>query len=409
MKRYLILAGMVIVFMTITACTSEPKKKKITYGAVDDATPATQSIIDAYNLSQETYEVEWVKLSGDNQKDFDHIKDSLAEGATTYDVLALNVTWIGDLADRGYIRELNAYMGTGLIEEGNYSPGIMKAGEYAGKQYALPYYQNIGLLYYRKDILQEMEASVLSSGNYRYSDIAKLAKRYKGEKGTDTGFVFQSNTYEGLTANVTEITNDLRDLRQGLVTLKGFVDGDYTPEDIMNYDENQTHDAFIQGKAVLSRNWTYQYQLIKSDDTPVGIEQVGMAPLPFGGVVGGYLLAINAYSAQDEGAWDFLKYATGLPGQRILAREGYIPTRVALIHNQEDVELPTDSILKYDSVKKALMTSIARPVSPSYEAFSETIQMSVHKYLIGINTINKTIYEIDRLVKDYHVLTELSP
>ncbi len=63
-------------------------------------------------------------------------------------------------------------------------------------------------------------------------------------------------------------------------------------------------------------------------------------------------------------------------------------------------------ILKYESVKKALMTSISRPVSPSYEELYDAIQLSVHKYLVGISNINTTTYEIDRLVKDYHLIAQ---
>ncbi len=404
MKARIVLILTIISIISLTSCSEVETKKQIKFAAIEDATSATKTLIDTYNASQEVYEVEWVTLPPDTKEDFEQLESLLSEASTKYDVLSLDVTWIGEFADRGYIESLDDYMKNEDIAIGDYSKGIMEAGNYIGKQYAIPYYQNVGLLYYRKDIILDMEARVLDSGNYMYNDLAKLSMRYQGEGGTDVGFVFQSGAYEGLTVNVTEFTNSLRSVKKGLETMKSFVDADYTPEDILNYTENQTHDAFIQGKAVFSRNWSYQYQLIKSSDSLINPEQVGIAPLPYGGVVGGYLLGINKHSADKEGAWDFLTFATGIEGQKILALEGYIPGHSTLLKDTETIEV--GSILEHESVRNALMTSITRPVSPSYEELSDTIQLSVHKYLLGINSINTTIYELDRLVKDYQIITQ---
>lgn len=404
MRTPLVLILTVLMVITTTGCSEAEAKKQITFAAIEDATPATKRLIDTYNASQEVYHVEWVTLPPDARQNFEQLHTLLSEANTKYDVLSLDVTWIGEFAHRGYIEPLDDYMGGEGITIGDYSRGIMEAGRYMEKQYAIPYYQNVGLLYYRKDLIQEMEASVLDSGNYMYSDLAKLSKRYQGEGGTDTGFVFQSGAYEGLTVNVTEFTDSLRSVKKGLETMKTFVDADYTPEDILNYTENQTHDAFIQGKAVFSRNWSYQYQLINSNNSAINLEQVGIAPLPYGGVVGGYLLGINQHTQNKDGAWDFLTFATGIEGQKIMASEGYIPTHSALLIDEEVFQ--ADGILQYESVRNALMTSITRPVSPSYDELSDTIQLSVHKYLLGINDMNTTLYEIDRLVKDYQLITQ---
>lgn len=78
--------------------------------------------------------------------------------------------------------------------------------------------------------------------------------------------------------------------------MKKFISSKAAPSDVLNYNEGSTDASFKDGKSVFSRNWPYQYGLIKAGDVAVKTDQVGIAPLPKGGCVGGWLLGMNSKS-----------------------------------------------------------------------------------------------------------------
>ncbi|WP_304944360.1 extracellular solute-binding protein, partial [Vallitalea guaymasensis] len=274
-------------------------------------------------------------------------------------------------------------------------------------QYTLPFYLDLGLLYYRKDIVEETEAQVLESGNYTYTDLSKLADKYKGQENTETGFVFQSGVYEGLTINVTEFTNSFHTLKTGLETMKMFVDADYTPNDILYYNENDTNDAFIQGKTVFSRNWPYQSKLVNNEQLQLNLkkEQIGIAPLPNGGVIGGYVLGINKNSSNKDGAWEFIRYISSEEGQKTIVIQGqHIPGYNSLLTDAEIMD--SNELFKSQGYQNALDSSIVRPISDKYTTVSDTIQMNVHKYLSGAQDLGITIKELEKLITDNKIISK---
>jgi len=98
----------------------------------------------------------------------------------------------------------------------------------------------------------------------------------------------------------------------------------WEPKDILNFTEGETHTNFEQGNAVFARNWPYQFGRIKGqeDGVTVKVEDVGIAPLPNGGSVGGWLLGINKNSKNIDGAWELIKFVAGKEGQKIMSTKG---------------------------------------------------------------------------------------
>lgn len=374
------------------------EKQVIKFAAQADSTPATQAVIDAFNASQEEYVVEWVEFTNDSAQMHDQLITSLSSGSDEYDVLSMDVVWAGEFAGAGYIEPLDVKMSEAGINAADYNAGSMTAGNYKGKQYTLPFFSDLGLLYYRSDIVSAEEAAVLESGEYTYADLAAMAEKYVGEGGTEFGFVYQSKQYEGLTCNVTEFTKGYTDIKAGLETMKTFTDAAWTPEDILNYTEGETHTQFTEGKAVFARNWPYQYGIIKGDESPLTPEQTGVAPLPNGGTVGGWLLGLNKNSDVADGAWTFLQYVTGTEGQKIMATQGgYLPGYNVVL-SDEDVKA-NNEMLQFDGFQKALTSTLSRPVSPEYSKTSDEVQVNVHKYLSGSSDLETTVAELENSLK----------
>jgi multiple sugar transport system substrate-binding protein len=180
--------------------------------------------------------------------------------------------------------------------------------------------------------------------------------------------------------------------------MKEFVTSGVTPKDIMVYTEGETHNAFLNGESVFARNWPYMNGMAASGEYTVKAEQVGYAPLPAGGTVGGWILGINSNSQNKEGAEAFLKFIAGPEGQKINATVGsYLPGFNALL---EDAGVKaSNALLTNDGFAKALSTTIARPVVANYSEVSDAIQIKAHEYLSGNGELDAAVDTISSQLK----------
>ena len=352
----------------------------IKFAAQADSTPATQAVIDAYNASQELYTVEWVDMTNDSGAMREQILTSMQAGSSDYDVLSMDVVWAGEFAAAGYIAPIDQLMQADDLKVSQFNAGSMTAGNYNAKQYTLPFFPDLGLLYFRKDIVSTEDAAKLVSGDYTYADLQAMAEKYMGQGGTTDGIVFQAKLYEGLVCNLTEYTAGWTDIEGGLVALKAMVDSAASPVDILNYSEGETHNSFIKGTSVFARNWPYQWGMIASDGT-ISQDVVDVAPLPGGSTVGGWLLGINKNSTHQEGAWDFMKFVA-TSGQKIMSVQGgYLPGYNEMLADADVIA--ANAMLSMPGFQNALATTISRPVSAHYSETSDAIMNAAHAYLSG--------------------------
>ncbi|SDK16665.1 extracellular solute-binding protein [Sediminibacillus albus] len=374
----------------------------VTFAAQSDDTPATKAAIEAFNNSQDKYKVEWTQMTNDSAQMHDQLLTSLSSEAGEYDVLSLDVVWAGEFAGAGYLEPIDMMMDEAGLNAEEFNAGSMTSGNYKGKQYTLPYFPDVGLLFFRSDIVSDEDAEKLISGDYTYEQLGKMAETYSSENDISNGFVYQSKQYEGLTVNANEFTNQFEDTEAGLKTMYNFTTADWTPEDILNYTEGEASTAFENGNAVFERNWPYIYGRLKNPEesgATVDVENVQAAPLPNGGSVGGWLLGINANSEAKEGAWAFIEFLSGPEGQKILSTEGsYLPGYNPLLENQE--VLDSNDLLTMEGFQNALQSTIARPVSADYSEISNEIQVAVHKYLSSGEGLDNAVQTIEDVTSE---------
>ncbi len=370
------------------------------FAAQNDNTPATKELIDAFNKKQDKYKVEWTQMTNDSAQMHDQLLNSLSSGSSDYDVLSMDVVWAGEFAGAGYLDPIDVNMNKAGFKKTDFNSGSMTSGNYKGKQYTLPFFPDLGLLYYRKDIVSKEDAAKLDSGSYTYDYLYNMAQKYTGTNNTKYGFVYQSKQYEGLTVNVTEFSKSYSDVKGGLEMMYKFTKAPFEPKDLLNFMEGESHTNFEQGNAVFERNWPYAFGRIKGKESgvTVTVDQVGIAPLPNGGSVGGWLLGINKNSKHLDGAWEFIKFAAGEEGQKIMSTKGgYLPGYNALLNNDEVKS--ANAMLSYPGFQKALTTTIARPVSPEYSKTSDTIQVQAHKYLSSGAGLDEAVKAIESAAK----------
>ncbi|MGH9653388.1 MAG: extracellular solute-binding protein, partial [Bryobacteraceae bacterium] len=234
-------------------------------------------------------------------------RELLKEQSSTPDVLVLDVIWPGMLADD--LVDLKPYLGN---EMEVYFPELVKDGTVDGRLVAVPFVRDVGLLYYRSDLLREYG---FSHPPRSWRELARMAARIQaGErrKGHSNfwGYVWQGAPYEGLTCDAVEwqasagggriIENDgtvsVNNPRAAAAIQEAarWV-GTISPPGVVQFEEHDAWNVFRAGRAALMRGWGWYYHASQAPGSLVR-GRVGVTRIPGGGVLGGSMLGVSRFS-----------------------------------------------------------------------------------------------------------------
>jgi multiple sugar transport system substrate-binding protein len=353
----------------------------VTWCIGKDTTGAFSTVVKNFNDANPDANVTLLELpeSADDQRRL-QIQRLRAESPQC-DVLGMDVIWTAEYAAQGWLFDVTE----ALDRRGDvFIPSTLETARYEDKYWAVPFNTNAGFVYWRSD---QVDAAPES-----WEDMYAAAQ--EGD-----GFVYQGARYEGLTVNFLELlysagaevvnedgtqaTADSEEVRNVLDFMsKGIADG-AVPKAVTTYMEEESRRAFESGRATFMRNWPYAYALGK-DSTIANDFEVTTFPSYEGnegaGVLGGYDLAISAYSENPEGSLAFIEFATNPEQQAIQATEASLPPVLTEVYDDPAVKraLPFASELR-DAVEQGQ----PRPVSPVYPQISEAIYTNVYAALQG--------------------------
>jgi multiple sugar transport system substrate-binding protein len=404
--------------LTTVACGSsdsgsdEGKGEQVTivYARGKDDTGSTQKLVEAFEKKHPNIKVKYKEMPTDTGVSHDQYVTMLSAQSSEIDVFDLDVIWPAEFAQAGYVQDLDRFIQRDNIDMSQYIQGAVEAGNFNGKQWAMPKFIDAGLLYYRKDIVKEPPKT--------WDELIELAKKHKGEKGTKSGFVMQAAQYEGLVCNFIEFAGSyggrILDEKGNVVinspeTVKGLekmievVKSGAVPGNILAIKEPETHQMYKEGESVLARNWPYMFAIVQNPDESKIVDKVAVAPLPKGdkesaAALGGWMIGINKYSKNKEAAWEFVKFVSGPEGQKISALYSHSPT---YLPTYDDPEVQKANPLYADeNFVKGVSAAIPRPVSPEYPKISEIIQVEVSKALAGKQSAKEAVKNMEKQLKE---------
>jgi multiple sugar transport system substrate-binding protein len=300
-------------------------------------------------------------------------------GRGEVDVFNLDVTWTAEFAENGYIRSLGSQVSTrGFLE------GPLDTCRYGGRLWALPFNTDVGLLYYRSDLVEEPPRT--------WKDLEEQVEtiRTSTANGVD-GYAGQFADYEGLTVNaleavrgaggsIVDATGDVVVQDEQVAVLEGLERlRVIAPVGVPELDEDGSIQLFQSGRTLFMRHWPRAYRSLAQDLEGAPPVQFGVAPLPGGsGVLGGQNLAVSAHSARPRAAQALVEFLTGDRSQQILFERGGLPATRAVVYSDQAVR---DRYPYVEILEEALTTAELRPTQPHYARFSEVFRAAVTGYL----------------------------
>ena len=381
-----------VVFSLLAGCTrdgtSDPGAGTtiiFKHGKIAGDAAQFRNILDRFEQEHPgiTVKDETLPASTDEQHQFYAI--NLEGKSAEFDVLSLDVIWVQEFARAGWLREVGHLLGAG--EAGAFFAGPIEANTFGGRLYAIPWYVDAGVLYYRKDLLAKHGQKVPKT----WQDLVRTAQAVTAKERDLYGFVWQGKQYEGLVCNVLEYiwSNGGDVLRDGKVVLNsqanrealGFMRdliarNGVSPPLVTTAIEEPTRHLFEGGKALFMRNWPYAWNIFQREGSPVK-GAVGVAPLPsFAGhrsasTLGGWQLGINRNSRHPEAAEKFVQFLSSPAAQKELALTvGYKPSRRSLYKDRDLLrEQPF-----LTSLYGVMLSARPRPVTPYYMVITQVLQ-----------------------------------
>lgn len=358
-----------------------------------------------------------VTLPASTTDQFGQYKIWLGAKNSDIDVYSLDVIWAPQI-DRHFL-DLSK---VARKEAKQHFPSIIKSQTVKGKLVSLPYFTDAPMLYYRKDLLDKYGEKPPKT----WAELKKIAKKIqdaerKAGNSKMWGFVFQGNSYEGLTCDALEWINSYgggqivegngkisvnnKRAIAALDLIKTFVN-EISPPGVLSYQEEEARGVWQLGNAVFMRNWPYAYSLGNADDSPIK-GKFDVVPLPKGegrgsksaATLGGWNLGVSAYTKNQDTAVDVVKFLTSERMQKYNALVGSkLPTHPGLYKDKEVLAKAPF----FGTMVNVLNNSVGRPsagTKSKYNEVSKEFWTAVHAVLSGNKSAADSLKDLESKLK----------
>ncbi|WP_435217028.1 ABC transporter substrate-binding protein [Streptomyces sp. bgisy034] len=377
----------------------------LTLATAGDLTGYLGSVLEGWNRTHPGEKVTLVELPDSADETHAQMTTDLRGGdRSRFDILNIDVSWTSEFAAHGWIRPL----ARDRFPLDTFLPPVVDTATYDGQLYAVPYVTNAGLLLYRKDILAKEGLDPPRT----WAELEKQAKTVAPKYGLD-GYAGQFLPYEGLTVNAAEavysaggsilgdegerVTVNSMAARDGIDFLARGVREGWIPKQALTYKEEESKQAFQDGRLLFLRNWPYAYVGASAAGSPVA-GKIGAVPLPGPdgpgtSVLGGSNLAVSTHARHPDSAARLLAYLTSERVQRQVLKRGALPPVRADLYEdpalvREFPYLPT--------LRESVRTAAPRPKSPRYDQVSLVVQAIVHDAMTGRDTPEAAVRRLAR-------------
>lgn len=284
----------------------------------------------------------------------DKILTEHAAGTGRYDVVMMDVCWIGEFASKRVVDPLVSWLTDGKATPAwfdyddivpAYSGGL---GAYGGKVYGIPSAGESAFIAYRKDLFQKHGYS--PDRIKTYDDLMAAAKFFNGKEPglfgismrgrrghhIDYGWfqflypfgggVFKPGSFEPAINSP-----------ESIKSLEFYCDlMKYAPEGIENFSHEEATTSFMQGKAAMWFDATALAPWIENAEKSLVAGKVGYMAPPSGpkgayAAVAGWNLALASKSKNKDAAWAFIMFMTSKAKAEEYVTKGGVVTRTSVL------------------------------------------------------------------------------
>ncbi|MBC6450373.1 ABC transporter substrate-binding protein [Actinokineospora xionganensis] len=304
----------------------------------------------------------------------------LAAGDSDMDVLGLDVTWVAEFAEAGWIAEWTG-ADKSAVEDGTLE-GPLDTARWTGKLYAAPKNTNVQLLWYRGDLVTQPPST--------WAEMLDQARALKAA-GKPSTVLMTGAQYEGLVVQFATLvasaggkilsddsTRAVVDdgAVRALQALRDLATSPVSSPSLSNAKEDDIRLAFQGGEAAFQLNWPFVYAAMAKAN-PELASKMKWAPYPSvdqgkaGTVtIGGFNLAVSEYSRHKAEAFEAAKCLRDAESQKYSAINSGVPPTIESVYDDPDLAGPYPM---RDAIRAELKRAAVRPLTPAYQTVSTLI------------------------------------
>jgi multiple sugar transport system substrate-binding protein len=375
----------------------------ITYVQGKDNSNVVRPLIDKWNAAHPNEKVTFKEQTDQADQQHDDLVQHFQAKDPGYDVASVDVVWTAEFAAKGWLQPLKDKM---ALDTSALLKPTVDAASYKGTLYAAPESSDGGILYYRKDLVPTPPKT--------WDEMMGMCSIAKTNNiGCYSG---QFKKYEGLTVNASEAINSAggavldsngkpslltTEAKAGMANLvKAYADGQI-PKEAITFQEEESRQAFQDGKLLFLRNWPYVYNLATTEGSSKVKGVLGMAALPGktgpgASSLGGHSAGVSVYSKYKATALDFLKFLTSEETQKFFATQGSLAPVIGTLYDDKDLvaKLPYLPVLK-----TSIENAVPRPVTPFYPAVTKAIQENAYSAIKGEKTVDAALSDMQKSIE----------
>ncbi len=391
----------------------------------DNISIAHREVIDSFNreyrgkIEVVPVDLPFTKFSTNERKEL--LARSLRSRSNRIDVLSVDIIWVPRFAR--WCDPLDKYFGRSEVEQVIHY--ILGSCYYNGKLYAMPFYNDIGMMYYRRDIIDTLPDAELIrkkiSASISWEDFISLSRRFSDRK--NPFYLFAADNFEGLICSYIE---GLASLNQDFLgtdsfqlntpasrkTLQLLVDlvGKYkmTPAVVTKYDEFECYIEAIRKDALFFRGWPGMLRHYRTVlDSTEKFQYLEKAPLPHFAdgkpafVFGGWNLMMSKNCTQKDAAIKFIKFLLRQETQKKFYQiGGYLPVIQSVYDDTSFCRLESD----LSFYRQLMEFGVHRPYNENYTKISDILSYHVHLAIKKEISVSLALARATELIKTNYVL-----
>jgi len=343
-----------------------------------------------------------------------------ARGKSEYDLVAVDLPWMGEMAEAGAIRPLDDLIARERYNSSDFHTAAWKGAAWNGRQYGLPIQPTAELLFCRKDLFAEAELNMpattdevlfaarrLHRSGFRLSGVVMNYGR-----GTPVAHTFvQTMTDFGqpvidlapvgddyaIDAIEGERFRPMIETEAGRRTAEYLLELlDYSHPESLRCDWDRRIALFSGGEAAMCYGWSVRaaaFELNKKSPAHGKVAFMPHPPAPGNRAVspiGGFALAIPAAvkAGRAERAWKVMEYLTQPEMMKWYVQQGSLTSPRFSTSADPEVQALSQMIREIDAMERCGTLQIyPRPPIPEFSDILGVLGTEIHQMLLGETSV----------------------
>ncbi len=309
------------------------------------------------------------------------------------DLFMIDDPWMPEFAENELMANLTEL---GYVEDEDFlaaSRAIGKEPYGEGDVYALPFSGNVMLFFYNKALFDAKSLEVPTD----WATVLEIAKEFTAD-GT-IGYVIRGQQGNPIVSDFLPILwafgGDVFDAdwnvtinsEEAKAALELYIE---LLNNGANYEKNDIVAAVSDGNAAMSLGWPSWYisgETANAAYAPIPGKRDADAEVNGSGMIGNWMMAVTANSANKELALEFLKFVTSAESQKIGAEVGGVPTRASVLSDPELVA----KYAYFPTLMDGTNNSVVRPRTALWSNVETALGAELSSAISGVKTVEQAL------------------